>query len=266
MRNTVKLILILCLCVGMLAMVGCKQKPADTTGTAATTVPEETTQETTQETTTEKPVNIVEDPLSNGEGDPLDAIDGTTDSTKPGIEIDIDAGGDDKENIGNAGNGGATDKTGPLSEGTAYNVKIAAKDLYFNGTVTGGAMKTAASGVEVKMEKSGDGVRFYFMNNGTKTYIEIAVNNNKAEITLKTTASGVWTYDSSVGTYTMTVGGKAYYMAASASVTDISAAAVGSGTAVVQFTTVGGTTQGGNTSSGGDDDFVVDFGDLTGGK
>ena len=121
MRNTVKLILILCLCVGMLAMVGCKQKPADTTGTAATTVPEETTQETTQETTTEKPVNIVEDPLSNGEGDPLDAIDGTTDSTKPGIEIDIDAGGNESttptESTG-GNQGGTTGTTAPTQGGS----------------------------------------------------------------------------------------------------------------------------------------------------
>ncbi len=108
MRNIVKLILILALCASLLAMVGCnKKEPAPTNGTTegTTTVPEETTGESQDGTTTEKPVNIVEDPLNNGEGDPLDAMGGTpTEDGKPSIDIEL--GG----STGNAGgnSGGST--------------------------------------------------------------------------------------------------------------------------------------------------------------
>lgn len=121
MRNIVKLILILCLCVGLLAMVGCsKQEPTSTNGTTGgTTVPQETQDDTaSEETTTEKPVNLVEDPLNNGEGDPLDAIDGTTaDDGKPGINIEVDDDGGSQSTTtpteGNTGNqGGSTETTG----------------------------------------------------------------------------------------------------------------------------------------------------------
>ena len=121
MRNFVKLILILCLCVSLLAMVGCgKQAPTDANGTTGgTTVPQESQEGTTPEdTTTEKPVNIVEDPLNNGEGDPLDAIDGTTTGDgKPGIDIEVDDDGGNQNATtpteGNAGSqGGSTETTG----------------------------------------------------------------------------------------------------------------------------------------------------------
>lgn len=89
MRNMMKISLILVLCLGLLALVGCKNQEA-TTPTTGTTAPQETTTDVPEETTTEKPVNIVEDPLNNGEGDPLDAVDGTTDSTGPEIDIEVE--------------------------------------------------------------------------------------------------------------------------------------------------------------------------------
>lgn len=88
MRNVMKLILILMIAMSLLMLVGCQeeqefQDPSETTPVDATGDP-------TEETTTEKPVNVVEDPLTNGEGDPLDAIDGTTDESGPVIDIEIE--------------------------------------------------------------------------------------------------------------------------------------------------------------------------------
>ena len=95
MRNTMKMLLIAMLCLSLLAVVGCGKgvpapvEPSEQTTTAAT----ETTAETQEETTTEKPVNLVEDPLNNGEGDPTDAMentDQTKEDDKPGVDIEVD--------------------------------------------------------------------------------------------------------------------------------------------------------------------------------
>lgn len=108
MRNIVKLLLICTLCVGLLAACGSADPAATTGATGGTTVPGETGGETTSaETTTQDVVNVVEDPLNNGEGDPLDAIDGTT-SDEPFIDIETDGDADS----------GDTGSTTP-SEGTS---------------------------------------------------------------------------------------------------------------------------------------------------
>lgn len=105
MRNIMKVLLILVVCLGLLSGCLFANNGGSTGETGGTTVPQETTGETPEETTTEKPVNIVEDPLNNGEGDPLDAIDSTSDETGPVIDIEID---DDGGNTTTPTQGGST--------------------------------------------------------------------------------------------------------------------------------------------------------------
>ena len=88
MGNMMKVFLILMIVMSLLVLAGCQSEEVADPGT--TTVPVEAGGEATEEPTTEKPVNIVEDPLGNGEGDPLDAIDGTTGESGPAIDIEID--------------------------------------------------------------------------------------------------------------------------------------------------------------------------------
>lgn len=107
----ISLLLIIVLCFGLLVGCGSKTKTTVTTTAAPTAAPtpdesapeEPSAEDTEGETTTQEVVNIVEDPLSNGEGDPLDGIDGATDDT--GIKIEIEEDGD-AESGGN--NGGTT--------------------------------------------------------------------------------------------------------------------------------------------------------------
>lgn len=100
MGNMMKVFLILMIVMSLLVLAGCQSEEVADPGT--TTVPVEAGGETTEEPTTEKPVNIVEDPLGNGEGDPLDAIDGTTGESGPVIDIEIeeDAGSTTAPNQG----------------------------------------------------------------------------------------------------------------------------------------------------------------------
>ena len=108
MGKYLKILVLALLCLSLLAVVGCKKEdPAVATTTGTVTEPQETTEGTVPEETTEKPVNIVEDPLNNGEGDPTDAM-GTTDTTddgKPNIDIEVDEDDSDTGNNGNTGNG-----------------------------------------------------------------------------------------------------------------------------------------------------------------
>ena len=137
MRNFVKLILVLCLCLSLLS--GCvviDPESEQTNGGAegTTTVPEDVTGgNTPEETTTEKPVNIVEDPMNNGEGDPMDAIDATTEGSKPGIDIDVDGDGGDEpvptEDNGSNNNSGSTGGTTGTTEDDDDDFNIDFGDL-----------------------------------------------------------------------------------------------------------------------------------------
>jgi len=122
MGKYLKILVLALLCLSLLAVVGCKKEdPAVATTTGTVTEPQETTEGTVPEETTEKPVNIVEDPLNNGEGDPTDAM-GTTDTTddgKPNIDIEVDEDDSDTGNNGNTGNGNTGNgNTGGNSDNT----------------------------------------------------------------------------------------------------------------------------------------------------
>ena len=118
---------------------------------------------------------------------------------------------------------------GPLAENTAYKMEMKlpplGKNVYFNGKIseknylqTG----TYEKGVEVFMEKhSGKGVRFYFLDGETKTYLEIKMvkvtgsdgkTSDKARPQLTNTPSAYWNYDTETGVYTVSINWVKYYL------------------------------------------------------
>ena len=90
MGNMMKVFLILVIVLGLFVLAGCQSQDGEIVDGNSATAPQDNSDEPTQQTTTEKPVNVVEDPLNNGEGDPLDAIDGTTGASGPMIDIEIE--------------------------------------------------------------------------------------------------------------------------------------------------------------------------------
>lgn len=263
MRKYLKLLLLAVLCLSLLAAVGCKKEdPTVATTTGTVTVPQETEGTVPEETTTEKPVNIVEDPLNNGEGDPTDAMDSTDpgEGGKPNvdIEVDEDTGNTGNGNTGNGNVGTAADVYGPLKSETDYNIRVSGKDLFFTGTAANDVFNTGAktAAVKLQIEKvEGKGIKIFFMKNNVKTYLEIKAGGVCA---LSTTGS-VFTYDAS-GVYAVAVGGTNYYLAVSDAGDTIVASVVGDGAAAVVFANA---VTGDTESDNGGDDFVIDFDDLT---
>lgn len=138
MRNILKVLLILVVCLSLLALAGCRNKNGSTGETIGVTDPQETTAETQEQTTTEKPVNIVEDPLNNGEGNPLDAIDGTGDATGPVIDIEVE---DDATNTTTAPTQGGNNQSGNNQGGTTEPTSTPEDDdlvVDFGDLVNGG--------------------------------------------------------------------------------------------------------------------------------
>lgn len=271
MGKYLKILVLAILCLSLLVVMGCKKEdPAAATTTGTTTVPQETTEGTEPEETTEKPVNIVEDPLNNGEGDPTDAM-GTTDPSeadKPNVDIEVDE--DDSGSTGNTGStapkpvtGPATDVYGPLKTGTDYNIRLTGKGLFFTGTAADNMFNAGAQGdaVKLQIEKvEGKGIKLYFMKDNVKTYLEI----KSGGICALSTSGSVFAYNASQ-VYVAAVGGTNYYLALNSAGTSIIAAAEGSNATAVEFIvaeTVNTNT--GDTDNGKDeDDFVIDFDDLT---
>ena len=113
MENMLKIVLVMGLCLGLLTLAGCGKTAQQPATGETTTIPAENgeTGEIEQASTTEKPVNLVEDPLNNGEGDPLDAI-GGSEELAPTIGVEVDGGNSgDTGNNGNTGNNGDTGNT-----------------------------------------------------------------------------------------------------------------------------------------------------------
>ena len=103
---------------------------------------------------------------------------------------------------------------GPLKEETAYRLYVKntglEKTLYFTGSVDGSRLNTSvlgSEGVDIYVERvSGKGVRFYFMDGSTKTYIGVEdyLNNEgktRGRAVVGANVSSVWTYDSTEGIY-----------------------------------------------------------------
>ena len=150
---------------------------------------------------------------------------------------------------------------GPLAENTAYSFKLdqanLGKTLYFNGSMSGEYFATtenAAEAVAVYMEKVETGVRFYFMNNGAKTYLEIYKNSaGKIRPILVTAPTTVFNYNTEAKVYTVLIENTNYYLGTfntyntfSASstyyITGSNASTVGVSQFVGQFVVPGGST------------------------
>ena len=97
---------------------------------------------------------------------------------------------------------------GKLQNKTLYlNGKMDSQGYYFAST------EDAASAVKVILEEDGTGYQIYFMNGTTKTYLTIVpsgkYNNPKFTTTKPTTP---WNYDSGLGTFTLVVGSKTFFL------------------------------------------------------
>ena len=114
---------------------------------------------------------------------------------------------------------------GPLVEGVAYKLYIDQKGidkiLYFNGQVSGSRLSSTtngAKGADVFAEKvSGKGLRLYYMDGSTKTYIEMEEYlNDKAQyrgsLKVTTTPSCYWVYDSYMGIYVVNLPNAGKYL------------------------------------------------------
>ncbi len=106
-----------------------------------------------------------------------------------------------------------------VQENTAYKFYMEQvslkKTLYFTGKLSGEYLATsekASEGADVFMEKAEGGVRFYYMDGETKTYIEIKLNDaGKPRPKLSTEPSVVYTYDEETGIYVVEIDGSKYY-------------------------------------------------------
>ncbi|MBO5015257.1 MAG: hypothetical protein J6C92_05530, partial [Bacteroidaceae bacterium] len=97
---------------------------------------------------------------------------------------------------------------GKLQNKTLYlNGKMDSQGYYFAST------EDAASAVKVILEEDGTGYQIYFMNGTTKTYLTIVPSgkyNNPSFTTTKPTTP--WNYDSGLGTFTLVVGSKTFFL------------------------------------------------------
>ncbi len=97
-----------------------------------------------------------------------------------------------------------------LSEDTAYKLVMVqtnlGKALIFNGKLASGYLGTTeneAEAVDVKVEKSGDGYYFYFMDGSAKKYIGIYLNDKgKPRPQITDTAVTLFTYNKDANAYT----------------------------------------------------------------
>ncbi len=104
-------------------------------------------------------------------------------------------------------------------EGTAYMFALAqaqiGKNLYFTGEMDGNFLATsekASDAVKVYIETVSGGYRFYFMNDGKRTYIDIhEYTAGKAGVQITTEPTCVFTKHES-GVYVANVAGADYYL------------------------------------------------------
>ncbi len=116
-------------------------------------------------------------------------------------------------------------------EGKAYYFALAqvniGKNLYFTGSMDGNFYATsenANDAVKVYIEEVKGGVRFYFMKDGERTYLDIQeYTAGKAGVRLTTEPTCVFVKDDTVGTYITNVAGADYYLGTYSTYTTISA-------------------------------------------
>ena len=90
------------------------------------------------------------------------------------------------------------------------------KTLYFNGKMNGsylGTTENAGEAVEVTIEEVEGGVRFYFMDGATKTYIDVhEYKEGKAGVRLTAEPTATFTWNEDAKVYTALVAGAERYL------------------------------------------------------
>ena len=104
--------------------------------------------------------------------------------------------------------------------------------LYFTGEMSGYYLATttnAAAAAKVTAEAVDGGMRFFFMKNGVKTYIDIVPrddNPGKVNVVLTEEPSAVYTWDAERKVYTATIGENTWYLGTYGTYNTISASNV----------------------------------------
>ena len=114
---------------------------------------------------------------------------------------------------------------GPVEENKAYRMEMKlpplGKNVYFNGKISNShylQTGTFEQGVDVFAERTEKkGVRFYFLKDEVKTYIEIKMvkmtdGAKKARPQLSTEPTVYWSYMEEAGVYTVDIDGTKYYL------------------------------------------------------
>ena len=133
--------------------------------------------------------------------------------------------------------------------GTAYKLGFTqaklGKDLYFTGAMDGYYLATSNSlteAVDVYIEEVEGGLRLYFMDGSTKTYIDVIPREGaegKVNVVLTTEPTCVYTFNSTFGTFVTTVEGNDWYLGTYGEYSTISA----SKTSYIENTTTIGVSQ-----------------------
>ena len=110
---------------------------------------------------------------------------------------------------------------GPLSESGEYRMYVnqanLGQKLYFNGGINDRNFLTTTESkddaVFVYVDRTNDGVLFYFMENNARVYIN-AVDNGSGgvKLALSNTDKTYFTYNTEIGAYTVTVNDTEYYL------------------------------------------------------
>ena len=103
--------------------------------------------------------------------------------------------------------------------------------LYFNGSISSNRLSgtvDVTKAVDVYAEEATGGVRFFFMNEGVKTYIDIAnvstTETPSYKVQLTTTPTGSpYTYNAELNTYVVTYGEVTYFLGSSSNYTNMEA-------------------------------------------
>ncbi len=101
------------------------------------------------------------------------------------------------------------------------------KNLYFIGEMSGNFLATsekASDAVKVYIENVDGGVRFYFMKDGERNYIDVQeYTAGKAGVRITTEPTCVFTKNDTIGVYTTNVAGADYYLGTYSTYNTISA-------------------------------------------
>ncbi len=112
----------------------------------------------------------------------------------------------------------------------ALGQKTTGRDIFFTGEINGEYLSSSPSiikGVNIYLEKEGDGFRMYFIRSGVRTYIEIVSVETKVQAALSAEPGAVWKMHPEAKTPYVTIDGTDYYLGCCDSYETISASKTG---------------------------------------